>query len=663
MWHHPRIGIGIICFLAIAASTLAIDLPPSVMLTSPADGATWDNVSLEVRASAADPDGGIVSVRFLINDSPYAVSYEPLQGTLGTYVGYLSPRPAPGTRTLKARAYDNAGNFTDSDPRTIQVIQGPLPTVVTGSAMADSISALLEGTVNANNTYVGTNDYYFEVGLTDQYGSVALRAGTPYDIRGNTPTQVFGSISGLERNMTYHYRLVAKNVNGIAYGEDATFSTRTNIPPTADDAYGNVIGTGPVPIYCFMWDSDGDPLTITNVSTPAHGTVVIGGQLPGVDFTYTPDGTFDGHDEFSYTVSDGFGGTVTAKVRLGNLRQEATGRYVTTIVDNVNHTVGEIGLNVLPTGRFTGVMNLFNQRLPIRGECSLDGHTSLEVDRVGQPPITINLSLNGYLDGIRLAGNVHIETDSYDVQPDTALFFPDDAPEKGAYTVSLPPSDPGVPQGNGYVTGRVLKRGQVVFTGKIGDGQAFSFGTQLRHDSSARFFVKAGEAPRDALNGQLHFPAAEANECTGQLVWYKAPRTTGFYQAGFTTTIQVSGSRFDAGPIDETLLQYTGAIAELGIVFSDPSDNDLFAASLAGPTERSLSYVQNTALRATAAVRKPPVKLKVNRKRGIFTGTVRLPSEPTRAVKFNGVLLQQQNKGAGLVQLGKQTGAVTLAPK
>jgi hypothetical protein len=203
----------------------------------------------------------------------------------------------------------------------------------------------------------------------------------------------------------------------------------------------------------------------------------------------------------------------------------------------------------------------------------------------------------------------------------------------------------------------------VVFIGKIGDGQVFSFGTQLRRDSSAQFFVKAGEAPRDSLNGRLNFPGTGSMECTGQIVWYKAPRTTGFYQAGFTTTIQVSGSRFDAGPIDETLLQYTGVIAELGIVFNDPSDAELFAGSLVGSTERSLSYVENASLRVARAVGKPPIKLTVNRKRGVFKGTLRLPSNPTRALKFNGVLLQHQNKGAGLVQFGEQTGTVTLAPK
>ncbi|MBU1048687.1 tandem-95 repeat protein [Candidatus Bipolaricaulota bacterium] len=57
-------------------------------------------------------------------------------------------------------------------------------------------------------------------------------------------------------------------------------------------------------------DPDGDPLTIESVSSPDHGTVeIISGQL-----VYTPDPGFDGVDTFTYTVSDGRGGTSTSTV-------------------------------------------------------------------------------------------------------------------------------------------------------------------------------------------------------------------------------------------------------------------------------------------------------------------------------------------------------------
>ena len=59
-------------------------------------------------------------------------------------------------------------------------------------------------------------------------------------------------------------------------------------------------------------DPDNDALTITAVSTPMHGTAVIGAG--GV--SYTPAAGYSGSDSFTYTISDGRGGTATASVNV-----------------------------------------------------------------------------------------------------------------------------------------------------------------------------------------------------------------------------------------------------------------------------------------------------------------------------------------------------------
>ncbi len=56
--------------------------------------------------------------------------------------------------------------------------------------------------------------------------------------------------------------------------------------------------------------ADGDTLSISAVDTPAHGTAVI---VLG-EIKYTPNENYVGEDSFSYTVSDGNGGTDTALV-------------------------------------------------------------------------------------------------------------------------------------------------------------------------------------------------------------------------------------------------------------------------------------------------------------------------------------------------------------
>ncbi|QNN40819.1 Ig-like domain-containing protein [Pedobacter roseus] len=60
-------------------------------------------------------------------------------------------------------------------------------------------------------------------------------------------------------------------------------------------------------------DPDGDPLTFSKVSDPAHGTVIV--NLDG-NYTYTPNPDYNGPDSFTVMVSDGKGGTVTATVNI-----------------------------------------------------------------------------------------------------------------------------------------------------------------------------------------------------------------------------------------------------------------------------------------------------------------------------------------------------------
>jgi sorbitol-specific phosphotransferase system component IIBC len=58
-------------------------------------------------------------------------------------------------------------------------------------------------------------------------------------------------------------------------------------------------------------DVDGDSLTVTNVTSPTSGVVVIN---PDNTITYTPTADYEGTDSFVYTISDGNGGTDTALV-------------------------------------------------------------------------------------------------------------------------------------------------------------------------------------------------------------------------------------------------------------------------------------------------------------------------------------------------------------
>ena len=59
-------------------------------------------------------------------------------------------------------------------------------------------------------------------------------------------------------------------------------------------------------------DANGDSLSVSSVTQPSNGSV----SLVNGEVNYTPAGNYNGPDSFTYTVSDGKGGTDTATVNL-----------------------------------------------------------------------------------------------------------------------------------------------------------------------------------------------------------------------------------------------------------------------------------------------------------------------------------------------------------
>lgn len=95
-----------------------------------------------------------------------------------------------------------------------------VPTAATRSTTdLEEDSATLNATVNPNG---GATDFYFDYGLTDGYGS-----STPNSYAGSLTQEmaVSAQIEWLLPATTYHFRIVATNEAGTAWGDDETFST------------------------------------------------------------------------------------------------------------------------------------------------------------------------------------------------------------------------------------------------------------------------------------------------------------------------------------------------------------------------------------------------------------------------------------------------------
>ena len=116
----------------------------------------------------------------------------------------------------------------------------------------------------------------------------------------------------------------------------ATVTTGGNIPPEAFDDTATVTegsSNNLINVLANDHDDNQDPLTIQSVTQPAHGQ----SSTNGAYAYYTPTTNYYGTDSFTYTISDGHGGTDTATVSITILSNDippvATDDFATTNED------------------------------------------------------------------------------------------------------------------------------------------------------------------------------------------------------------------------------------------------------------------------------------------------------------------------------------------
>ncbi len=114
------------------------------------------------------------------------------------------------------------------------------------------------------------------------------------------------------------YNITVRVTDNVGLFDNQTFMVKVNevnvAPVAADDAATVNEDSGPnaIPVLANDMDGDGDTLTVTAVTQGTHGTVAIAGGT----VEYTPAADYFGTDSFTYTVSDGNGGTDSAIVTI-----------------------------------------------------------------------------------------------------------------------------------------------------------------------------------------------------------------------------------------------------------------------------------------------------------------------------------------------------------
>jgi len=132
-----------------------------------------------------------------------------------------------------------------------------------------------------------------------------------------------GTLGGIAPNLNYIPAIGFTGEDSLTYrardsetsSEPATFRLQV-APDAAPVARADTVMLDedtPTAITLRGSDSDGDPLTFTIATPPAHGTLT--GTVPNL--TYSPEPSFNGSDSLEFTVSDGFLSSEVVAITIG----------------------------------------------------------------------------------------------------------------------------------------------------------------------------------------------------------------------------------------------------------------------------------------------------------------------------------------------------------
>jgi plastocyanin len=174
--------------------------------------------------------------------------------TAGSFPYYCTPHGA----CCGMRGTVNVTNPTPTPTPTPPVTGPPIVTTNPATFIA-GFSATLNGSLNPHGL---ATTFHFQYGTTTSYGLTTA----PQTQTGNTVRNVSANINGLMASHTYHFRIVASNVDGTRMGSDRTFTTLTATGPP-------VVTTNPA-------------TSVTASSATLHGSLDPHGLTTTVHFQY-----------------------------------------------------------------------------------------------------------------------------------------------------------------------------------------------------------------------------------------------------------------------------------------------------------------------------------------------------------------------------------------
>jgi hypothetical protein len=283
---------------SVTITVVAAPNRPPVAVDDAAATVADTAVTIDVLGNDADPDGDALAITAL--SAPASGS----AAVVGNQVAYT---PAPGFTGTDRFGYTIEDGRGGSASAIVTVTVAPAPNrppVAVDDAASTAAGAAVTIDVLANDSDPD-GDALSVTAATQPAGGTATVSGNAI---------VYVPAAGFAGTDRFTYTIDDGRGGTASALVTVVVAPPTNRPPVALDDDVLIGSAQPVLIDVLANDSDpdADPLAIIAVTAPAFGSAVVSGG----SILYTPGANFLGLDTFSYTISDGRGGTDTAVVTI-----------------------------------------------------------------------------------------------------------------------------------------------------------------------------------------------------------------------------------------------------------------------------------------------------------------------------------------------------------
>lgn len=490
-----------------------------------------------------------------------------------------------------------------------------------------------------------------------------------YDQAINVGNKTTATVSNLTGGTTYFFAVTAYNTAGLeSLPSNEVFKQVASEVPSQPPV---VSLTSPKPGSSFTTRTK---ITLTSTASAPGGSIAkvefyVGGAKVGEDkkapyqVAWTPSqaGTY----QLFAKAIDNKGATASSEAVSVQITNHGTGggkktsSTFTTLIASTDPAMAYAGAATVTTtsdGTYSGKIKHGGVTYSVKGRLDANGSATKVIPRKGKTPLILTLKTDESTPG-ELSGSIADGSTSADfVAKKTAGAGEQSTRSAGRWTVLLPTGeavsgDTSHPQGTGFGTLVINKKGSARLTGTLADGTPIAQGGQLSEAGALSLYVPL-YGKKGTFAGVVQFPASNEDPkvLSGSAEWSKPAglKKQKFYPAGFRLPLDIAGEpALGAGGTGSTLPPRDGKTA---------LELTLFGGDLPTPLAKRITAAGNGSIQLIPGDERLKFQLRPN---GRFSGSF-LDGTAAERRRFVGTLLPTRGVGAGFFLGGNESGGVFL---